>query len=123
MGRWTKDPVFRNNGNIDLVEGSIALNKRDKNGKEEVLFMDIVMFGKFALNVSENSAKGDIVLVDGRLVMDQWIDQSGNKRQKFKVIADTIRYLRSASTRRREEESPVIEKSPDPYIKSDDFPF
>ena len=39
--------------------------------------------------------KGSKVLVDGRLKLDQWTDQQGNKRSKHSVIIETLQMLGS----------------------------
>lgn len=55
------------------------------------LWLDVTAFGKLAENVVESVAKGDLLLVSGRLKTDEWTDRdSGAKRQKIVLIADAV---------------------------------
>ena len=45
--------------------------------KEEVCFLDINFFGRSAEIANQYLKKGSKVLVEGRLVFEQWISQAG----------------------------------------------
>lgn len=67
---------------------------RDANGTwtdGDPLFIDITVFGTLAENVVETVTKGATVIVDGTLEQQHWEDkESGEKRSKFVIIADSI---------------------------------
>lgn len=74
----------------------LAVNRRFKQGdelKEEVLFVDVVVFGKQAENAAKYLAKGSKVNVDGRLRQRRWETEDGQKRSKHEVVAESLLYL------------------------------
>ncbi|HIO90523.1 MAG TPA: single-stranded DNA-binding protein [Campylobacterales bacterium] len=67
----------------------------DGSQKEEVCFIDVSAFGRTAEVMNQYLKKGSKVLVDGRLKLDQWQDQNGNKRSKHSVIVESMQMLDS----------------------------
>ncbi len=63
--------------------------------KEEVLFVDLTFFGRTAEIANQYLRKGSKVLVDGRLKLDQWTAQDGNKRSKHSVTVENLQMLGS----------------------------
>ncbi|MBF0318734.1 MAG: single-stranded DNA-binding protein [Nitrospirae bacterium] len=96
LGNLTRDPELRYSPQGTAVANfAIAINSRTKQGdewKDEVLFMDVAVFGKQAENCGEYLSKGNGVLVEGRLRERKW-EAEGQKRSKFEVIAQTVRFL------------------------------
>ena len=66
-----------------------------KENKQEVMFIDITMFGRSAEIANQWLRKGKKVLIEGRLVLDQWIDQTGQKRSKHSVVAEKMQFVDS----------------------------
>ena len=81
MGNLTRDPELRYTANGTAVANfGLATNRRYKQGgelKEEVCFVDIVVFGKQAENCGEYLNKGKSVLIDGRLQYRRWENEDG----------------------------------------------
>lgn len=74
----------------------LAVNRRFKQGdelKEEVLFIDIVVFGKQAENAAKYLSKGSKAMIEGRLQQRRWETETGDKRSKHEVVAENIVYL------------------------------
>ena len=74
----------------------LAVNRRFKQGdelKEEVCFIDVVVFGKQAENATKYLSKGSKVTVEGRLQQRRWEKEAGDKRSKHEVVAENIVYL------------------------------
>jgi single-strand DNA-binding protein len=99
IGNLVKDPVSINTpSGLVIVNGSIAINDRQKVGdeyKNVPLFMDFTMFGKIAEQAVAQLHKGDSIYISGRLQEDKWEDsQTGDKRSKLKVIVEKTQYLR-----------------------------
>ena len=71
IGNLTRDPEVRYTpGGTPVTTISIAVNSRYKQGddtKEEVLFINAVVFGKQAESCGKFLNKGNPVLVEGRL--------------------------------------------------------
>ena len=79
---------------------SIAINRTytetDGTKKEEVTYVDIVCWSKFAEIAGKYLKKGSQVLISGRLHQDSWIDKNtGQKRSKIVVIAENLQMLGS----------------------------
>jgi len=87
-------------GGSAIANLGVATNRKwkDKNTgelKEEVTFVDVTVFGKSAETANQYLKKGSKVLIDGRLKFDQWTDQSGQKRSKLSVVAESLQFLDS----------------------------
>ena len=63
--------------------------------KQEVMFIDVKVFGRSAETANQYLHKGSKALIEGRLVLDQWVDSNGQKRSKHSVIAEKIQFLDS----------------------------
>lgn len=97
IGNLTKDPEIRYTPSGTAVANfSLAVNRRYKQGdevKDEVCFIDIVVFGKQAENSGKYLSKGQGVIIDGRLQQRRWESDDGQKRSKHEVVAESIRFL------------------------------
>jgi single-strand DNA-binding protein len=98
VGNLTRDPELRYLPSGSAVcNTGIATNRRFKTQsgeqKEEVCFIDITLFGRTAEIANQYLNKGKKVLIEGRLKLEQWTDQSGAKRSKHTVTVDTMQML------------------------------
>jgi single-strand DNA-binding protein len=97
IGNLTRDPDTKvmPNGSA-IAEFGLALNRSwtDPGGvkKEEVTFVDVVMFGKVAEIAGKWLKKGKPVYVEGRLKLDQW-EKDGEKRSKLRVVGEMMQML------------------------------
>jgi single-strand DNA-binding protein len=71
---------------------SIALNRKYQD-KEEVSYIPVEIFGKFADTMSQYVKKGKLVGICGELRQDRWQNQDGESRSKIKIIASHISLL------------------------------
>lgn len=73
---------------------SAVASSRKKEGDEWVddktTWVQLVGFKKLAENMAESFFKGDLVVVAGKLQVEDWEDNDGNKRKSVKVILDHI---------------------------------
>lgn len=84
--------------------------------KEEVLFVDITLFGRLAEIGNQYLRKGSKVLVDGRLKLDKWKAQDGSNRSKHSVVVENLQMLGS-----KDEAKPMEQKEDDqPQYTYDD---
>ena len=142
VGNLTRDPELRYTPNGKAIAKiGLAVNRvwttESGEKKEEVTFVDVDIFGRTAENVSQYMRKGSPILIEGRLRLDQWDDkQTGQKRSKLGVVADTVQFLGSprgdsgsgtpAPSRPRAAEPPPAESAtPEPEASpaEDDVPF
>ena len=104
MGNLTRDPELRYvPSGAAVATFSVAVNRpyKDSAGekKEEVSFIRVVVWGKMAEVCGEYLTKGRPVLVEGRLKSRSWEDQSGQKRSATEVVANSVQFIGSRTTR------------------------
>ena len=100
VGNLTRDIELKYTGTgMAIAKTAIATNRRFKTQsgeqKEETCFIDITLFGRAAEIANQYLGKGSKVLIEGRLVFEQWTDQSGNKRSKHSIAVDNLQMLGS----------------------------
>jgi len=99
LGNLTRDPEVRYTPKGSAVcDLGIAINRQytlDSGEKrEEVTFVDVVLWSRLAEIAGEYLKKGRPVFIEGRLQLDTWDDkQSGQKRSKLRVIGETMQLL------------------------------
>ena len=97
IGNLTRDPEVRYTPQgTSVCNFGIAVNRKYKQGdelKEEVTFINVVVFGKQADTCGQYLNKGSAVLVEGRLQERRWETDEGQKRSKYEVVAQTVRFL------------------------------
>ncbi len=97
MGRLTRDPELRYTPQGTAVTDiGLAINRTwTDNGerREEVTFVDVTVWGKQAEILQQYKRKGDPLFVEGRLRLDSWESQDGQKRSKLKVVCDNFQFI------------------------------
>jgi len=108
IGRLTRDPevrVFSNGGKVAKI--GFAVNNRKKNQatgqwEDDPVFLDVDAFNteyrKLADLVEQYLKKGHQAYIEGNLVLDQWTDKDGQKRQKIKVRLNDLQFLEPRSS-------------------------
>lgn len=92
-GNLTRDAEMKYTGSgTPVVNFSLAVNNPISN-KDEVLFIECVAFGKLAEVITEYTAKGKNILVNGRLVLESWTTDEGTKRSKIKLYVSAMQLL------------------------------
>jgi single-strand DNA-binding protein len=97
IGNLTKNPELRYTPNgTPVANFGLAVNRKYRQAeelKEEVCFVDIVVFGKQAEHCGQYLSKGNGVIVDGRLQQRRWETEDGQKRSKHEVVAQTVTFM------------------------------
>lgn len=99
MGHLTRDPELRTlpNSQTPVCDFALAVNRQWKDAggqaREEVLFVDCSAFGKPAQAIGENLTKGRPIHVEGRLKLDRWEQQDGQRRSKIRVVVEQFRFV------------------------------
>ncbi len=124
--------------NTAIGNTAIATNRRYKSAdgeqKEEVMFIDITFFGRTAEIAHQYLKKGSQVLIEGRLVLDQWTAQDGSKRSKHSVSVESMQMLGGKDAtpaggngyeqpRQQETKKEANESVPEIDIDDDEIPF
>lgn len=98
IGNLTRDPELRYLPSQTAVcDFGLAVNHRwrdrDGNQKEEVCFVDCSCFGKGGEIINQYMAKGRPLLVEGRLRLETWTGQDGQKRSRHSVLVENFQFL------------------------------
>jgi single-strand DNA-binding protein len=98
LGNLTRDPETRvtANGNTICKLGmavSRVYSTRDGERREETTFVDIDAFGKQAEVITKYMRKGRPLMVEGRLKLDQWETNDGQKRSKLSVVLENFQFV------------------------------
>ncbi|RUM68162.1 MAG: single-stranded DNA-binding protein [Sulfurovum sp.] len=100
VGNLTRDVEIRYSQSGSAIGNvGIATSRKWKSQtgeqKEEVMFIDLTFFGRTAEIANQYLRKGSKVLVDGRLVFQQWTAQDGSKRSKHAITVENLQMLDS----------------------------
>jgi single-strand DNA-binding protein len=98
IGNLTRDPEIRHTPKGTAVgDLSMAINMtyRTQEGtdKEEVCYVDVVVWGRQAETCKDYLTKGSPIFIEGRLQLDQWETQQGEKRSRLRVRAERVQFL------------------------------
>lgn len=106
IGRLTRDCELKYmTSGTAVCKFPIAVNRF----KDEVSFIDIVLYGKQGESINKYLVKGKAVAISGELRQDRWTTTDGQNRSRVEVVANNIQLLGSGN-----------QKSED---SSDDIPF
>ena len=100
VGRLTRDIELRYlPSGAAVAKSSIATSHtykaQDGQKKEESCFLDFNIFGRTAEVANQYIRKGSKVLLEGRLVLEQWTAQDGSNRSKHSLRVDNMTMLDS----------------------------
>lgn len=95
VGNLTRDPELRYlQSGMAVVDIGLAVNDRRKNANgewvDEPTFVDVTLWGRTAEIAGEFLSKGSQTMVEGRLKLDSWETQDGQKRSKLKVVGERL---------------------------------
>jgi len=97
IGNLTRDPEMRYTPQgTSVCSFSLAVNRKYKQGdetKEEVTFINIVVFGRQADNCGQYLNKGSSALIEGRLHENKWETEDGQKRSRHEVVAQSVQFM------------------------------
>ena len=82
-----------------IAKSAIATSYKYKSAtgeqKDEVCFLDFNIFGRSAEVANQYLKKGSKVLLEGRLVFEQWTAQDGSTRSRHSLRVDAMKMLDS----------------------------
>lgn len=128
IGRLAKKPELKTNSSGDkaYTRFSIAVNSFS-NGKEDTQWFDITAFGKVAEVCSNNLDKGSVVMVEGKLQINEY-EKDKIKHKTTNIVADRIVFLSPKSnTQQQQNQTEVIPQQTTGEVfgseVADDIPF
>ena len=75
---------------------SLAVNRWDSKTKTEIPdWFNVEMWDKQAEIAGEYVKKGREVAVDGRISISKWTDQTGEERERYLIVANSLQLLGS----------------------------
>ena len=100
VGNLTRDIELRYlPSGAAIAKSAIATSYKYKSStgeqKDEVCFLDFNIFGRSAEVANQYLRKGSKVLLEGRLVFEQWTAQDGTNRNRHSLRVDTMKMLDS----------------------------
>ena len=100
VGNLTKDIELKYLPSGSAVaKSSIATSYKYKSQsseqKEEVCFLEFTIFGRMGEVANQYLKKGSKVLLEGRLIFEQWNAQDGSARSKHSLRVDEMKMLDS----------------------------
>ncbi len=127
IGNLGHDPDLRfTQGGTAVANFNLATSEKwkDKGGntQEKVEWHKIVVWGKIAEHCKEYLAKGRPVYIEGKLQTREWTDKEGQKRYTTEVLAQTVTFLGTPPSNKREEAPPPSDSDNDGR-DYDDIPF
>ena len=100
IGNLTRDPEVRMlPSGRSVCKFGLAMNRNFKdaegNRREETTFVDVESFGPRGEALARFFTKGKPIFVEGRLKLDQWESQTGEKRSRLLVELDNWEFVGS----------------------------
>jgi single-strand DNA-binding protein len=98
LGNVTRDVELRYVASgMAVTDIGLAVNDKRKNANgewvEETTFVDVTLWGRTAEVASEYLSKGSPVFIEGRLKLDTWESNDGQKRSKLKVVGEKMQLV------------------------------
>jgi single-strand DNA-binding protein len=124
VGNLTRDVELRYSpAGTAIAKFGIATNRTYKDtvtgeNKKEVMFIDVTVFGRSAEIANQYLRKGSKVLIEGRLVLDQWVDSTGQKRSKHSVVAEKVQFMETKAEAQRNREYENSYETPQPQAQA-----
>lgn len=117
IGRLTKSPELRyTRENKAVTQIDLAI----QNGKDDVTFLPITLFGNIAENVCKYCEKGDQVGFQGMVKNHNWEDTKGNKHYDYTFLANRMSFLQTKTNNQQEpKQAENVKKSTDEQIYAD----
>ena len=110
LGNLTRDPEIKKSpAGVTVAKLRLAVNEtyRDRQTgqpKEVACFVDVAVWDKQAESCAQYLTRGSQILVEGRLVYEEWKNAQGESRNRLSVRADRVQFI---NTVRRPDGAPA----------------
>lgn len=117
LGNLTRDPELKKSpSGISVAKLRLAVNETYKDRqtgqpKEVACFVDVAVWDKQADSCGQYLTRGSQILVEGRLVYEEWKNAQGESRNRLSVRADRVQFINTA---RRPEGAAPAPSAPTP---------
>ena len=102
LGNLTRDPELKKSpSGISVAKLRLAVNETYKDRqtgqpKEVACFVDVAVWDKQADSCGQYLTRGSQILVEGRLVYEEWKNAQGESRNRLSVRADRVQFINTA---------------------------
>ncbi len=98
MGNLTRDPQLRYTPSGQAVaDFGLAINRRRRSSegerRDQATFVEVTAWGRQAEVINEHFTKGRPIFLEGRLHLDEWTSQDGQRRSKLKVVLENFQFI------------------------------
>ena len=110
LGNLTRDPELKKSpAGVSVAKIRLAVNETYKDRqtgqpKEVACFVDVAVWDKQAESCGQYLTRGSQILVEGRLVYEEWKNAQGESRNRLSVRADRVQFI---NTVRRPDGAPA----------------
>ena len=129
MGRLTNDPAFRQTtSGVSCTRFTLAVDRphRKDPQNQKADFIRCVAWRDTAEFITRNFSKGNLVAIEGRLQIETYTDNTGNRRESAEVLVNAVHF----TGERRQQAQPMQDDTAPPDIgdfadalSGDDLPF
>ena len=123
VGRLTSDPEARTTlDGLPMTKFRLAVGRQQQSGTD---FIDVIAWRRLAEVCGDHLKKGQLVLVEGRIQIRSFEDQTGQRRWATEVVARNMQMLESSRISKQETENRGAESEGfvDDSELADDLPF
>lgn len=111
IGNIVTDPELKRlSSGVAVCDLRLAVSDNYKNKEGELVestcFVDVIVWDKQAENCEKYLSKGSPIMVDGKLKLDTWETDEGQKRSKIRVRAFRVQFLGRPKDRGDSEQKP-----------------
>ena len=119
IGRLTKEPEMRvTQGGTAVTRFTIAVDRRTKDNKTD--FIRCTAFKGTAEFISKYFRKGQMIAVNGRLQIEDYTDNDGNKRTAANIIAENVFFCGSKNDSSKAQDITADEVTTDGFAELED---
>ena len=124
-GRLTRDPDIRMTQkgstvcSFGIANNRSYLDPSTNEWKEEVSYMSATAFGSLADRLKERIKKGTPVIIEGRLVMNEFTGKDGQQRREIRINANRVQVVPTGANAQEANTSAETETE----VTEDDVPF
>ncbi|OHE73341.1 MAG: single-stranded DNA-binding protein [Verrucomicrobia bacterium GWC2_42_7] len=98
LGNLVRDPEVRvTSAGFSICKLTLATSRvfrsQDGSSKEETAFIDVEAFGRHAETISKYFVKGKPIFIEGRLRLNEWESNTGEKRSKLLVVLEGFEFV------------------------------
>lgn len=102
LGNLTRDPELKKSpAGVSVAKLRMAVNEtyRDRQtgqSKEVACFVDVTVWERQADSCGQYLTRGSQILVEGRLIYEEWKNAQGEARNRLSVRADRVQFINTA---------------------------